>query len=892
MRIHRFALTSLVVLGLACGSQMIAATPSLAGLSYTSEPNAVFGEAGSGNGQLSEPVGVAVDDASGKVYVADKGNNRVQEFDATGKYLGQFDGSETPAGAFFGPAAIAVDNSAGAAKGNIYVIDGGHDVVDVFSPAGKYRSQLTGIGTSGISELRAVAVGASGEVWVYYAEEETGYADEFSATGSPLAAYGTGYGTQPGFAVDSTGAMYLLFGCGCVGKFQLTSASSAEQVGGWATTVGTALAISPSSNNVFMDAGYEIEEFGPFGEPYGSPISTFGTEGLSESHGLAVDGTTGTVYASQREADSVDIFKHLLLAGVSTGSPSGVGKSAATLSGTVKREGLATKYYFQYGETPAYGSNTSVSDATGEEEEVTAGLSGLTPGSTYYYRLVAENANGVSHGGYQTFTTPPAVDGVQTEAASSIGKTGATLNGSLTPDGLDAHYYFEYGESQAYGSVSPAPPGVDAGSASKVEHAQAVLAGLQGNSTYHYRIVAVNSSGTTYGEDMTFTTLPAVDSVQTEGATGISVAAATVSGALAPDGLDTHYYFEYGESESYGSTSPLPPGTDAGEASQVEHVETTLTGLLAHTTYHYRIVAVDSVGTTYGEDRMLTTYGAIATVNDQPPTVSNVTRTSAMVNGTIDSENSSAAIHVEYVAADAYAPATADPYFAGASSQSHVVEAAHGDQAVRPLSLEGLLPSTIYHYRLVASNAIGMAYGPDYTFTTAAATPPGVQTGTASAVTQATATLSGTVEGQGLQTSYEFEVGIDTSYSGAKIFGNAGQSAAPAAVSANLQFLVPGTTYHYRLAATNADGTTYGPDMTFTTAFVSSPLVQPPATALIAAPTVQFPSVAGAITKPPGAGKHTKTTKHKARKRKKTRKRSRRKKHTTEHKAKKRGSKG
>jgi phosphodiesterase/alkaline phosphatase D-like protein len=887
--IRRFALTSLAVLGLACGGELITAAPSLAGLSYTSAPNAVLGEAGSGNGQLSEPVGVAVDDANGTVYVADKGNNRVQDFDATGQYLGQFDGSETPAKSLSDPAYIAVDNSASAAKGDIYVVDVGHAVIDVFSPAGKYLSQLTGIGTKGASELRAVAVGAGGEVWVYYAEEETGYVDEFSAAGGQLAAFGTGYGTQPGFAVDSAGDMYLLFGCGCVGKFQLTSASSAEQVGGWATATGTALAVSPSSNNVFMDTGYKIEEFGPFGEPYGSPISTFATEGLSESHGLAVDGATGTVYASQRGANSVDIFKFLLLADVSTGPASGVGKTAATLSGTVKREGLATKYYFQYGESPAYGSDTPVGNVTGEAEEVTANLSGLPSGVTYHYRLVAENANGVSDGEDRTFTTPPAVDGVQTEVASSVGKIGATLSGSLAPDGLDAHYYFEYGESQSYGSAFPVLPGVDAGSASKIEHAEVALTGLKGNTTYHYRIVAINAIGATYGEDMTFTTLPAVDSVQTEGATGISATAATMSGALAPDGLDTHYYFEYGESESYGSTSPLPPGTDAGEASQVEHVETALTGLQPHTAYHYRIAAVNSLGATYGEDGTFTTYGAIATVNDQSPTVSNVTRTTALVNGTIDSENSSAAIHVEYVAADAYAPAAADPYFAGASSQSHVVEALHGDQTLRPLPLEGLLPSTTYHYRLVASNAVGVAYGSDYTFTTAAATPPGVQVGPASAVTQTTATLSGAVEAQGLQTSYEFEVGIDTSYSGAKLFGNAGQSAASEPVSAGLQFLVPGTTYHYRLVATNADGTTYGPDMTFTTPGVSSPIGQPPTTQLIPSPTVQFPSVSGAITKPRGSTK----SKHKAKKQKaKSRKRTKRRRTVAKRGAKKGGRKG
>ena len=77
-------------------------------------------------------------------------------------------------------------------------------------------------------------------------------------------------------------------------------------------------------------------------------------------------------------------------------------------------------------------------------------------------------------------TTLPAVAEVQTEEAGGVeqqpafGAFVATLNGSLAPDGFDTHYYFEYGETEAYGSVSPAPPGTDAGSASEVEHARAL----------------------------------------------------------------------------------------------------------------------------------------------------------------------------------------------------------------------------------------------------------------------------------------------------------------------------------------------------------------------------------------------------------------------------------
>jgi hypothetical protein len=856
MSIRRFALAGVAALALGGAGATIDAAPSLAAFGYTPSPNAVFGQEGSGNGQLSEPLGVAVDDTSGDVYVADTANNRVEEFDASGKYLGQFGGDETPAGSFSRPRDIAVDNSSSAAKGDVYVTDVGHNVIDIFTSAGKYVSQLTGAEGAAFGELLGVAIGTSGEIWAY---DGASRVYEFSDAGVLLAKFETGRGTERGLAVDSAGGVYLLFGCDCIGKYHLTGSSSAEQLAEWGS--GSALAVNLQSNNVFLDERSQIQEYEPFGEPFGEVVTTFANEGLAESQGLAVDGADGTVYATQRSADSVAVFKAVLLANATTGPASSIEKTAATISGTVGREGLPTKYRFQYGETNAYGSSTPAATVVGEEEELTAKLGGLAPGTTYHYRIVAENANGANDGIDRTFTTPSAVDSVQTEAATGLGKNGATLHGSLAPDGSDAHYYFQYGETAEYGSTSPAPPGQDAGSASKVEHAEVALTGLLSSTTYHYRVVAVNSLGTTYGEDTTFTTLPAVDSVQTEAASGVGANGATLHGSLAPDGSDTHYYFQYGETTEYGSSSPAPPGIDAGSASKAEQAQTTLSGLYANTTYHYRIAAVNSFGITYGEDETFATFGAAPTVDDQTPTSSNALRASVLVNATINDENSPTAFKVEYVAASAYAPGASDPYSDGASSQSVKLQPAHGDQAARPLLLAGLLAGTTYHYRLVATNATGTVYGPDYTFTTAAPTPPGLETAPASSVTTTTAVLSGVVAAQALQTSYEFEVGTDTFYSGAEIFGNAGQSEAPEAVSASLQFLVPGTTYHYRLIATNVDGTTYGPDMTFTTPGVAAPIAQPPATPLISVPTFQFPNTSGAITKP--IAKAKKATKHK-----------------------------
>jgi hypothetical protein len=243
----------------------------------------------------------------------------------------------------------------------------------------------------------------------------------------------------------------------------------------------------------------------------------------------------------------------------------------------------------------------------------------------------------------------------------------------------------------------------------------------------------------------------------------------------------------------------------------------------------------------------------------QPP-VASVTRTSALVGGTANPESSKATYFFEYVADGEYDSAAADPY--GAGGRTAIEPLAGGDtpQTVERVALTGLLAGRTYHYRMVVSNSTGTVYGPDETFMTAPATPPVASTGAASEVRMTSVTLSGTVGPRGLPTSYVFEVGTDMSYGGARLYGNAGASTGEVAVTVGLQYLVPGVTYHYRLAATSFDGTSYGQDGSFTTPGVPPTVVQPASEPLIASPVEAFPSIAGAITEPIDGVKHRKAS--------------------------------
>jgi Fibronectin type III domain len=277
---------------------------------------------------------------------------------------------------------------------------------------------------------------------------------------------------------------------------------------------------------------------------------------------------------------------------------------SATLNGSVDPHGLTTTVYFQYGRTISYGSTTLSQIKTGNTyQSVSANVSGLTANSTYHFRLVATNSAGTRYGVDRTFTTltatgPPVVT---TNPASLIASFSATLNGSVDPHGLPTTVYFQYGTTVSYG-LTTAP---QSKTGNTYQNVTANISGLTASTTYHFRIVATNNAGTRYGSDRTFTTLSATGPpvVITNPATNIQTNTATLNGTVNPHGLTTTVYFQYGTTAAYGNTSASQIKT--GNAYQ--NVSANISGLLALTTYHFRIVGTNNSGTTYGGDRTFTT---------------------------------------------------------------------------------------------------------------------------------------------------------------------------------------------------------------------------------------------------------------------------------------------
>jgi phospholipase C len=209
---------------------------------------------------------------------------------------------------------------------------------------------------------------------------------------------------------------------------------------------------------------------------------------------------------------------------------------------------------------------------------------------------------------------PPAEE---TGLASPVAKTTATLNATVDPDGAAVtECRFEFGTSVSYGASVPcaALPG----SGSSPVALSASVTGLSANTVYHYRVLATNAAGTSYGPDLAFTTSSDSPTVETGGASAVSQAAATLNATVNPNGeAVSACRFEYGTSISYGAS--VPCASLPGSGSSPVAVSATLTGLSANTPYHYRIQATNASGTSYGLNREFATLSDAPTVTQVQP---------------------------------------------------------------------------------------------------------------------------------------------------------------------------------------------------------------------------------------------------------------------------------
>jgi phosphodiesterase/alkaline phosphatase D-like protein len=204
---------------------------------------------------------------------------------------------------------------------------------------------------------------------------------------------------------------------------------------------------------------------------------------------------------------------------VTTSGATGISRSSAKLSGKVNPNNAATQYWFEYGKSANLGSTSAFGnlpkDADGLDysatRDVSLPISDLEAGTTYYYRLNAQNQFGTVNGEILNFKTvaPPAASlpTVKTRSAINVSSTTAALRGEVNPGGAATNYWFEYSTDSLLGSVLvETTDSTNVGAGRENMGVEAAIDGLTPDTTYYFRIVARNSQGTVMGEKLSFKT--------------------------------------------------------------------------------------------------------------------------------------------------------------------------------------------------------------------------------------------------------------------------------------------------------------------------------------------------------------------------------------------------
>src|SRR5262245_53904776 len=581
----------------ACAGLALAAAPAFAVVTHPFLK--AFDGSFTPNGTFFTPGRATVDQGSGDVYVVDVGAAAVEVFDSEGNFLRQITGADTPDGSFvfspIGSSAVAVDASGGLSDGDVYVADTRNNVVDVFDSLGVYERQITGLVAP-----TGVTVDAGGHLWVAESGDgasDSGMVHEFDAAGNPVQSWPDHYFSTEAIAVDSTSRVYLINGAAEVTRWTST--------GGDETSIAsdaTAIAVNPNDDHPYVLKPQFVTDL----DEDAAPANESGSAPLNNSSGTGINGATGNVYVTNSiPPQQVSVFGPLAtLADVDVGPATDITTTGATLHGTINPQGVAATYQFEWGIDTNYGNfapadPVDAGDGTGDVP-ATADLSGLTPGTTYHYRLRGTNDDGSNFSQDGSFTTlsPPRI----VSQSAHAGLDFATMTAQVNPAGEDTTYHFEYGLDDTYGTSTPETP---LGGGSDDLTAAADISGLSPAKTYHFRVVATNVNGTTTGDDATFSTSPP-PSIALESVSDIGLDGATLHAWIYANGEETTYQFQYGSTDAYGSVTPGAPAS-IGSSHDKQLVNATPAGPAPGTTYHYRVVASSAAGMSTGSDRTFTT---------------------------------------------------------------------------------------------------------------------------------------------------------------------------------------------------------------------------------------------------------------------------------------------
>ena len=282
-----------------------------------------FGTAGTGNGNFSEPKAIALG-AGGAIFVTDKGNNRVHKWgpgaplESPPTFLSAFGTAGSGAGQLNGPRGVASDG-----KGHVWIVDRANNRVEQFNESGEYLSQFgsAGSGNGQFNNPWGIAVTPAGNLWV--ADTENQRVEEFNSKGEFMQKFGTkasgsSKGTEfvlpEGIAVAPGGMIWVTdYSGNRIAEFRETVSSESERLVRNATGATIeqprGVALDGSGNvwvaNVGSNQLLEFNSEGSFIRSAGSSGS--GNGQLSNPGGLSID-SSGRIYVVDQNNSRVQVL--------------------------------------------------------------------------------------------------------------------------------------------------------------------------------------------------------------------------------------------------------------------------------------------------------------------------------------------------------------------------------------------------------------------------------------------------------------------------------------------------------------------------------------------------------------------------------------------------------
>jgi hypothetical protein len=416
----------------------------------------------------------------------------------------------------------------------------------------------------------------------------------------------------------------------------------------------------------------------------------------------------GTAYGDVKTFSTTTVT---IPTGITTTSLAFITQSAAAAGGNIIGDGGATitSRGVCYSSTSTLPSiiDTKTIDGNGIGT-FSSSLTGLLQGTTYYVRAYATNSVGTAYGSAISFTTSSATipTVTTTTTLAFITLSTAAGGGNIIGDGGSAIT----SRGVCYSSTSGLPTISDTKTVdgNGIGTFTSSLTGLSQGTTYYVRAYATNSVGTAYGSAVSFITLSATipNGITTTSASSITQTTAYSGGSITSDGGST--ITSKGVCWSNTTSAPTISGSKTNDGSGTGSFTSSLSGLLAGTTYYIRAYVTNSMGTAYGAATSFTTSAATKIPSGITTTsASSITQSTAYSGGSISSDGGST-----ITSKGVCWGTTSTPTISGSKTND-----GSGTGSFTS-SLSGLSTNTTYYVRAYATNSVGTSYGTAISFTT------------------------------------------------------------------------------------------------------------------------------------------------------------------------------